>query len=116
MKKLSIYRKRQFRNALMPYWIILGTSKESFLNHLSEVHEFSPDQYGTRIGNGKTITIPLPDHDVTVFAVTIDGIASNELQISASSDRNAIRVTTQGGGIHPCYPVLVFDKEKKSSI
>ncbi|MBE6855679.1 MAG: hypothetical protein E7501_08530 [Ruminococcus sp.] len=116
MKKLSIYRKRQFRNALMSYWIILGTSKENFLDHLSEVHEFLPDQYGTRIGNGKTITIPLPDHDVTVFAVTIDGTASNELQISASSDRNAIRVTTQGGGTVPCYPVLVFDKEKKSSI
>ena len=109
MKRIVVTRKKKLASAMMPYWIIAGPSKASF----KEAHGFQSDlcemaesgfavsrisveeldSIGTRIGNGQTIELEVPDDVSTLFVSTMDGCLSNE----AAVDGREIIVSTAGG-------------------
>lgn len=124
MKKLVIYRKKQFPSALMPYWIVTDISKSELMekHQLSDdisccydkggcpiYHEgFNPHEYGVPISIGKTLELEIDENIKSVFAVTLDGILSNELILDAPNTTYQILLTTVGGWKNPSYPRLAF--------
>lgn len=128
MKKLIIYRKKQIPSALMPYWIVTAISK----SELMEKHQlsddisccvdkygapiphvgFNPQEYGVPITIGKTLELEIDDSIESVFAVTLDGILSNELPLDSPDTTYQFLLTTVGGWKNPSYPRLAFSPQK----
>ena len=118
MKTIRISRKRQFRSALMPYWIIIGISKEQFMQEHglegdlvshSEIGQGIPrinisvlDEIGIRIQNGETLTLEVQE-ETFLFASTIDGSLSNEILLSSLKEQN-YQIITLGGWTGVSYP------------
>lgn len=122
MKKITIHRKWQLANALMPHWVVFCMSRSHFMEkfHLPDARsceidalgypvkrmEFDPHDYGVPVANGKTLMIEADDDAASVFAVTFDGLLSNELLLPRSQAAYNIKLTTKGGWRQPCYPEL----------
>ena len=123
MKRLTIHRKWQFANALMCYWVVWRISRADFMEkyRLPDAHscridawgfpvrrmEFWPNDYGVPIANGKTLVIEADDGAASVFAVTIDGLLSNELLLPPQRPGGLqIELTTKGGWRNPSWPQL----------
>ena len=95
MKTITIHRKWQLANAWMPHWVVAGISRADFMKkfHLPDARsceidalgyvvkrmEFDPNDYGVPVANGKTLVIEADDNTASAFAVTFDGLLSNEL-------------------------------------
>lgn len=61
-------------------------------------HEgFNPHEYGVPISIGKTLELEIDENIKSVFAVTLDGILSNELVLDAPNTTYQILLTTVGG-------------------
>ena len=112
MRKIIVRRKRQFAAALVPYWIVVGLPRAAFMEkyHLSDDTscrmagayplprmDFDPQAYGQPILNGKTLEIEADDDATTVFAVTAEGLLSNELTLDEKEPSCRVLVTTKGG-------------------
>lgn len=122
MKKITVHRKWQLANAWMPHWVVLGMSRSDFMEkfHLPDARsckidalgypvkrmEFDPNDYGVPVGNGKMLVIEANDDAASVFAVTFDGLLSNELLLPRSQTAYKIELTTKGGWRQPGYPQL----------
>ena len=127
MKKIIIHRKWKFANAWMPYWVVVGMSRSDFIEkfHLPDARsceidalgyivkrmEFDPNDYGIPVANGKTLVIEADDGVASVFAVTFDGLLSNEvslpcMQPTCPQAAYKIELTTKGGWRQPSYPEL----------
>lgn len=132
MKRLIITRRKKFSGALMPFWIIAGQSKTEFMakhgltndqikadlwgQPIPQLDDVSVlDAAGTRILNGQTVTLEVPDDIRTAFAATMDGALSNEMQLGSDA---GIRLTlsAKGGMIVPAYPFLEISEEKQGDI
>lgn len=128
-KKLTIYRKKQFFSALMPYWIVFSIAKEDFMKkyeltddrsceitqfgHPIPRMDFNPQEWGMPIKNGEMLEIEITDENVkSVFAITMDGILSNEILLEPESDHYKVLVTTDGGWTVLPYPVLIVEADK----
>ena len=107
MRKIIVRRKRQFAAALVPYWIVVGLPRAAFMEkyHLSDDTscrmagayplprmDFDPQAYGQPILNGKTLEIEADDDATTVFAVTAEGLLSNELTLDEKEPFNKISI------------------------
>jgi hypothetical protein len=125
MKILRIKRKRSFVCCQMNYWIILKYAKSEFRLQDLQVHldrhgfpipskDFHPNDYGTPIANGQELTFAMEDTMRSIFVVTVDGIASNELTLDPRQDEIAVTILTKGGWKVPGYPYLVMQDTKKS--
>lgn len=105
----------------MPYWIVVGLPRAAFMEkyHLSDDTscrmagayplprmDFDPQAYGQPILNGKTLEIEADDDATTVFAVTAEGLLSNELTLDEKEPSCRVLVTTKGGWKTPPYPAL----------
>lgn len=132
MKQVIITRKKKLASAWMPFWIIAGRPKAEFMaahglrrEHAGTnlfgqpVQQFDDpavlDVVGIRIANGQTVTLELPDEVCTVFAATITGSLSNEVQLTGGSTEAGIetfRLTmkTKGGWMVPSYPWFEQDE------
>ena len=122
MKIITIHRKWQFANAWMPHWVVLGISWADFMEkfHLPDAHsceidalgypvkrmEFDPNDYGVPVANGKTLVLEADDDATSMFAVTFDGLLSNELLLPRSQTAYKIELTTKNGWRQPSYPEL----------
>lgn len=134
MKQIIITRKKQFVNALMPFWIITGQSKAEFMakNSLSsdrvkanpmgqpiqQLNNLSVlDTAGTRIRNGETVTLEVSDEVCTVFAATMAGALSNEVQ-PGFGDGAPIELTlsAKDGWLAPVCPWFVMHESKQEAI
>lgn len=134
MKHIIITRKKQFVNALMPFWIITGQPKAEFMEKhglmsdrvkadlmgqpIQQLHDLSVlDTAGTRILNGQTVTLEVPNEVCTVFAATMAGALSNEVQLGCGGDA-PIRLTlsAKGGLFVPVYPWLVIHEAEQEDI
>ena len=67
--------------------------------------DFDPQAYGPPIRNGETLEIEADDA-ATVFAVTAEGLLSNELTLGEKEPSCRVLVTTKGGWKTPPYPAL----------
>ncbi len=125
MKTITITRKGKFASCLMPYWIITCMTKDAFkkrfgidsdvcdigkdahpINRISGNPYGSPevlDEIGTRILNGKTITLEIDDNVRSIFATTSTGSLSNEVVIAEPEERK-LTITTKGGWKTVSYP------------
>ena len=119
MKSIRVIRKRSFRSALMPYWIVVSNiSKNKFLQShgftgdlcdhdqfgqtVSRIEVSELDQIGIRIKNGQIIEVPVQEDAVSVFVITFGGSISNELLIDEIND--TLTITTKGGFKTVSYP------------
>ena len=68
--------------------------------------DFDPQAYGQPILNGKTLEIEADDDAETVFAVTAEGLLSNELTLDEKEPSCRILVTTRGEWKTPPHPTL----------
>ena len=125
MKTIQIQRKKQFRSALVPYWIIAGVSKEEFMRSMgfegdvvphNEIGQAIPridisvlDQLGMRIENGQTIVLEAEEDVTSLFASTMDGTLSNEILLPPAGEAKVL-ITTAGGWTNVSYPVLEFSE------
>lgn len=65
------------------------------------------------IKNGEMLEIEITDENVkSVFAITMDGILSNEILLEPESDHYKVLVTTDGGWTVLPYPVLIVESDK----
>lgn len=124
VKKLIIHRKKKFASALMPFWIITNISKSDFMQKYQlpddiscEINwsghpvpriDFNPDDYGVRISNGKTLEININESTKSVFAITVDGLLSNEVILNPNFTSYEIVLTAKGGFKTPSYPYLIL--------
>ena len=122
MKTITIHRKWQFANAWMPHWVVFGISRSDFMKkfHLPDARsrrinaqgypikrmEFDPNDCGVPLANGKTLVIEADGSAASIFAVTFDGLLSNELMLPCSHAAHKIELTTKGGWREPSYPQL----------
>ena len=67
--------------------------------------DFDPQAYGPPIRNGETLEIEADDA-ATVFAVTAEGLLSNELTLGEKEPSCRILVTTRGEWKTPPHPTL----------
>ena len=125
MKKLVIYRKKQFASALMPYWVVMTISKSEFMERFQLTDdisccideygqpvprmEFNPQEYGVPISIGKTLELEINESIKSVFAVTMSGLVSNEIILNSQSASYQILVETKGGWKTPSYPRLTLE-------
>lgn len=134
MKRIIITRKKQFVNALMPFWIITGLSKAEFKSKhglmsdrvkanlmgqpIQQLHDFSVlDHAGTRILNGQTVTLEVSNEMCTVFAATMAGALSNEIQLDCGDDAPIqLTLSAKDGLLAPVYPWLVIHEAKQEDI
>ena len=139
MKTITIRRKKKLGNALMPYWIITGMTKDAFkqafhlpgdlvrrdqagmpISRLGSSLDDAVrilDALGTRIANGKTLVIEAEPTVQSVFAVSIDGVISNEIPIGNVEKYNLL-LTPKGGWKTVSYPFLEeieYDGNRKDS-
>lgn len=123
MKKVIVKRKKKFSGMLVPYWVIVGTSKDVFSKQhgfdgdtckmdlkgfpISRITVSELDRIGTRIGNGQTLEIEIADDVTNLFVSTMDGSLSNEIDIDGyiTAEKN-ITVNTKGGFRTIPYPVI----------
>lgn len=124
MKKLLVSRKKAFAGSLLPYWIIVGFSKDIFIQKynfdgdlcemsalgraISRINIEELDRIGTRIKNGQTLEISVADNVNYLFVSTMDGCLSNEINIEDCLKINEGRITinTKGGLKNLSYPVV----------
>lgn len=120
VNKLIVHRKRKFASALMPFWVITNISKSEFMKKYQITDDiscsldwmgqpvsrinFNPDDYGVRILSGETIEIEINEYTKSVFAITIDGLLSNEVRLNQDCILHRICLTTKGGWKTPSYP------------
>lgn len=133
MKRLFIYREKKFASALLPYWIITNISKKEFMSkyelegdlcRFDEKGQAIPridiatlDSIGVRISNGQTVSIDLSDEVETIFASTMDGCLSEEIDLKdfeVNGDYYEICLSTKGGFMNLSYPY--FKKASTASI
>ena len=126
MKKIFVLRKKAFAGSLLPYWIIVGISKASFMqnydidgdlcdmdtwgNAVSRIDIEELDKIGTRINNGQVIELPVEDDVSSLFVITMDGCLSNEIDIDdclKTNEKQAI-IKTKGGFKKLSYPVVEY--------
>lgn len=97
-KKLVIRREWKLASALMPYWMITRVSKAEFMKKYELEDDtscgmtawgqpvprmdFCPREWGVPVGNGRTLELEMEDGISSVFAVTPDGLLSNEIMLS----------------------------------
>lgn len=123
MKKVIVKRTKKFSGALVPYWVIVGTSKEVFSRRygfdgdickmypngfpISRIEVSELDRIGTRIDNGQTLEIEIADDVTNLFVSTMDGSLSNEIDIDEyiTAEKNII-INTKGGFRTIPYPVI----------
>ena len=121
MKTIQIQRQKQFRSALVPYWVIAGVAKEEFMRSMGFEGDLMPhneigqgipridssvlDQLGMRIENGQTIVLEAEDEVTSLFASTMDGTLSNEITLPPSGQAQVL-ITTGGGWTGVSYPIL----------
>ena len=130
LKRLFINRERKFASALLPYWIITSITKKEFMckyNLEGDLCKFNAmgqaiprieistlDSVGTRISNGQTLLIDLSDETETIFASTMNGCLSAEVDLKdfeVNVNYYEICLSTKGGLIGLSYPC--FKKYKK---
>ncbi len=122
MNTLMITRKKSFRAALVPYWIVLSSEgKEKFMEQhhlagdLSECDRMGQainridvdvlNRVGTVILNGETKQVDITDDIKYIFVVTISGSISNEISIN-DIEMNKLCITTKGGFKTVSYPFI----------
>lgn len=114
----------------MPYWVITCMTKDEFkkkfgidgdvcnigktahpINRINDNPHGGPEvlgEIGTRILNGKTISLEIDDSVKTIFATTSTGSLSNELVI-AEIEENDLMIITKGGWKTPSYPYFKIE-------
>lgn len=126
MKRLIVHRKKKFASALMPYWIVIGTDKRTFMekyNLAGDLCEASLGQPISRISpeilkkyhsieNGDCVQIELDDDINSAFAITFDGNLSNEIILNNGVEADGVTVfnyylTTKGGFWKMSYPWFI---------
>ena len=60
--------------------------------------EFHPLEYGFPILNGQTLELEIDESVKSIFAVTVDGLLSNEIVLNPQLTSYQIVVSTKGGG------------------
>lgn len=119
MKKITVHRRKQCRCGLIPYWIITSIDKESFCSiyrltgdkcgirrfgqPVSRIDTKELDKTGTRIKNGQTIELSVPDDVTSLFVSTLHGTLSDEIVITGDAE---IEIITDGGFTSVSYPVI----------
>lgn len=133
MKRLLIYREKKFASALLPYWIIASITKKEFMckyglegdlcksnargQAIPRIDIATLDSIGKRISNGQIIFIDLEDETKTIFASTMDGCLSDEIDLKdfeVHEDYYEICLSTKGGFMNLSYPY--FKKSSTASI
>ena len=123
MKNIKVIRKKKFAGAVMPYWIIAHKAKTDFKAEfglegdacnmsmagfpVSRIDMHILDSIGTRIRNGQTIELELEDEVKTIFASTMDGYLSNEINVDEyiASGKQVV-INTKGGFKNIPHPVI----------
>ena len=123
MKNIKVIRKKKFAGAVMPYWIIAHKAKTDFKAEfglegdacdmsmagfpVSRIDMHILDSIGTRILNGQTIELELEDEVKTIFASTMDGYLSNEINVDEyiASGKQVV-INTKGGFKNIPHPVI----------
>lgn len=126
MKRLIIHRKKKLALAFMPYWIVIGIDKRTFMEQYNLVGDLcetisgwpisriSPDilkKYHS-IENGECVQIELSDDINSAFAITPDGNLSNEIILNNGVEADGVIVysydlTTKGGFLKTSYPWFI---------
>ena len=106
MKTLVIHRRIQLPSLLVPFWAVTGISKAEFMarhqlsdelscsldtwGHPIARTQFCPGEYGVPIYCGKTVQLAAGEGACTLFALTAEGLLSNELVLpqAAGDGRN----------------------------
>lgn len=134
MKKLIVLRKKAFIGSLLPYWIITGFRKETFMEKyhfdgdlcemgaagwpVPRITVEELDRIGIRIHNGQIKEISVADDMDNVFVSTMDGCLSNEIHTDDCLKTNDGRITihTKGGFKNLSYPVIECRQEHLSNL
>ena len=123
MKNIKVIRKKKFAGAVMPYWIIVHKAKTDFKAEfgfegdacdmsmagfpVSRIDMHILDSIGTRILNGQTIELELEDEVKTIFASTMDGYLSNEINVDEYiALGKQVVINTKGGFKNIPHPVI----------
>lgn len=127
MGKLIVHRKKQLRSAFAPYWLVLDKTQADFINvfwkglSLEDLKKrwdakgfplpnaaLNPQQWGIPIQNGEIIELEIDDRVKTVFAITTEGLYSNEIVLQPQNERHSIEISTVGGWNSLPRPVLCY--------
>jgi len=118
VRTIVITRKNKFAGSLLPFWIISADvcmqipARFQTIDRVlvdwngqprSTIHVRMLDEIGVRIKNGETVTVEVPDDVTAVYAVTMDGILSNECPLSGKAECKLV-LTVKGGFRQPSYP------------
>lgn len=124
MKTLNIKREKSFVCSQMYYWVILKYSRDELTerfpqnSHVNQIgipaapDGFNPNEYGTPIENGQEIIFEIDDTVNSVFAVTVDGILSNEIKIDPLAAQVQVTILTKGGWKTAGHPYLIMTQDK----
>ncbi|MFQ7159201.1 MAG: hypothetical protein ACLRPX_06105 [Ruthenibacterium sp.] len=122
MKTLVIHRRIQLPSLLVPFWAVTGISKAEFMarhqlsdelscsldtwGHPIARTQFCPGEYGVPIYCGKTVQLAAGEGACTLFALTAEGLLSNELVLPQAAGVYSILLEAKGGWRAPSYPHL----------
>lgn len=121
MRTLTVEREKSFVSCRMNYWIVLKYAKDEMISRDWKITydkngnpaapaDFNPNDYGTPIANGGTVAFNLDDKVESVFAVTMDGLFSNEIKLDPQPDHIEVIITTKGGWKTPGCPYLELNR------
>lgn len=132
MKKLIIHRQKQFRSCLVSYWIVYEISREDFIKdffftplpignddcaqygtnragYLKQKYiPCKPKELGIPIKNNETLEVAVDDSTNSVFAISMDGLFSNEIPLEFSDADYELQVSIRGGWSIMQYPFLTL--------
>ena len=122
METLVIHRRIQLPSLLVPFWAVTGISKAEFMarhqlsdelscsldtwGHPIARTQFCPGEYGVPIYCGKTVQLAAGEGACTLFALTAEGLLSNELVLPQAAGVYSILLEAKGGWRAPSYPHL----------
>lgn len=125
MKKIIISRDKKLASAIVPYWIIIGVSKNEFMNTYDLEEDLCQNdiygqvipridsnvlsELGIPIKRGQSIEIELTDDANTLFVCTLHGSLSNEIKLDTivpESGVYQVNITTKGGWKTVSYPYI----------
>lgn len=126
MRRLVIYREFHFAACLTPFWVVTRTRKAEFMDRfqladdlsceldawghpLPRLH-FDPDRFGARIHVGQTLELSSAAPLQSVFAVTAEGLLSNEVVLTPDMAACHLTLAARGGFLRPGYPHFTVKK------
>lgn len=120
--RIVFHRKKKFASCAVPFYIIFTSTKQGFIKKYAlNAHndyrlngfgratvkaDFSQCEYEIPIKNGETLEMELSDNINSVFAMTYEGLLSNELALDKTAAPIKVVISAKGGWGKPSYPVL----------